>query len=126
MKHLIIIAMMLVSSINFAQNELDNSPQTAAKYDLHDFGISVSVDSVEELETVLTPESITEFADMATGNESITFELICNYSSSKKNTKFHKSYKIVGTTGNIEEFIKLIKKTKASAIQGYKTFKSHD
>ncbi len=126
MKHLISIAILLISSIGFSQNDLNNLPNTNAKYDLHDLGMSVSVESAEELEAVLTFESITEFANMATGNEPITFELVCNYKSSKNNTKYHKSYKIVGTTGNIEKFIQLIEKTKASAIKGYKTFKSHD
>ena len=122
MKHLIIIGLLIVNSLGFAQNELNSSTETSSKYEIHDLGMSVSVDSAEELKSVLTPESITQFTEMATTDETITFELKCNYKNLNENRTFFKSYKIVGSTGNLNDFLKLIEKTKTSALNDYNTF----
>ena len=122
MKHLIIIGLLIVNSLGFAQNELNSSTETSSKYEIHDLGMSVSVDSAEELKSVLTLESITQFTEMATTDETITFELKCNYKNLNENRTFFKSYKIVGSTGNLNDFLKLIEKTKTSALNDYNTF----
>lgn len=122
MKHLIIIGLLIVNSLGFAQNELNSSTETSSKYEIHDLGMSVTVDSAEELKSVLTPESITQFSEMASTDETITFELKCNYKNLNENRTFFKSYKIVGSTGNLNDFLQLIEKTKTSALNDYNTF----
>ncbi len=120
MKHLIIIGLLLASSLAFCQEETKNSNGIETRTNLHNLKMSISVDSAEELESVYQHENIVQLAYLVSGDEKITFELISNYHTAKKEVKLQKSYKIVGTTGQMDVLLVLIDKTRASAINDYK------
>ena len=120
MKHVIIIAAMLISGLNIAQSSLKESHKAV---EMKNLGISITVDSLEELNESLRPETITDFTDMVKGNEKISFELVCNKNVGKNNLKTFVIYKVEGYTENLENFMELVQKTKQSATNFYKNTK---
>ena len=125
MKHFIIISLLFVNALGVAQSDV-NSPEMQSQYNLHDLGMSVTVDSLEELESMTINENIIQLADLASGDEKITFQLTWNYKQLEKGVKFYKSYEVVGQTSEMEALLVLIDKMKDSAIKDYKKFESHE
>lgn len=120
MKHLLFIAVLLSSSLLFAQSELKSDIAADENYQLKDMGITVTVDSEKEIEQSIKYDDIRSFAKLAERNQDIVLKLDCYNRSTSKNIKTHVSYKVEGNTNDIEGFIALVEKVKKSASNYYK------
>ena len=116
MKSFILIAVFILSGIVSAQDTSNSD----AEPKLRDLGISITVDSAEEISEAIKFKDIKSLAKMTDGNQDITFELKCRQKSETPNTEKFVSYKVEGKTDNVEGFLFMVKRIKKAAINHYK------
>lgn len=119
MKNLITCLALVVTTLGFSQSKtlLGEVKETAK---VENMSITVTVDSLEEIESTFKIEEIKEILDMSEANETISFKIVCNGETMSNGKKAHMSYAVEGNTDEPESFLKSVEKIRNSAIKYYK------
>ncbi|OUS00416.1 hypothetical protein A9Q86_10620 [Flavobacteriales bacterium 33_180_T64] len=117
MKNLISCLILLISFIGFSQSKTEKEAFKITKIEA--IGIEVTIDSVEELESVFKVEDVEELFSLSEADGTITFTLNCDFDASKNNLKGSMTYTVKGEVNEKAEFLKNIKKAKAIALKFY-------
>ena len=114
MKHVIILSMLLIGSLGFAQNDVSEFKNIQLK----NLGMKVTVNSAEEIEESIKSEDIRSFAQMTDQKQPIVLKLICK-NDKGENVSTNLSYKVEGNTENVDGFLQLVEKVKKAANNYY-------
>lgn len=118
MKNLIVCLALVVTTLGFSQTKtvLGEVKETTK---VESMSVTVTVDSLEEIESTFKIEDIKEILDMSEANETISFKIVCNGETMSNGKKAHMSYAIEGNTDEPEAFLKSVEKIRNSAIKYY-------
>ncbi|MEP5254469.1 hypothetical protein [Winogradskyella rapida] len=105
---------LLITVVGYSQSKVE---ENALKID--GISIEVTIDSVEDLESIFKPEDIDELFKMIANNEELSFTLNCSFSEVKNNLKGNMIYSVVGRANEKAKFLKNIEKIKATALKFY-------
>lgn len=111
MKLVFTILSLLLTTIGFSQSE--------SNLKVNDLSVSVTVDSVEEVESTFKVEDIKELLKESVDVEEMSFEIICKGKMMSNGKKSTLSYKVHGSSDDVNGFLKSIKKMKKAAIKYY-------
>ena len=114
MKHVIILSLLLIGFLGFAQSDASELKNIQLK----NLGMKVTVNSAEEIEESIKSEDIRSFAQMTDQKQPIVLKLICK-NDKGENVSTKLSYKVEGTTENVDGFLHLVEKVKKAAINYY-------
>lgn len=121
MKTTFTILCLLFATISFAQ------PQQSSHYSkkivvtkVTDFKISVSVNSLEDVESKFAINDLKVILNDLQDNENVSFELVCNGDYMSNGDKSTLSYTVNGQTSELKNFLKAVKKIRKGAINYYK------
>jgi len=124
MKNLITVLTLLITTLTYSQtNLIESVNKTPGEVKLENVSITVTVDSAEEVESVLKMEDIKQLLDESAENEAITFKITCNGNRMSNGKKSHMSYTVKGNTDDRAGFLKSVEKMRNSAINYYKNKK---
>ncbi len=113
-KILIASLTLLISQVGFSQSQTELD-----KVKVEAFSIEVTIDSVEELESTFKEQDLEELFKISNDNVDITFKLNCSFEETKDKVKGSMTYTVKGKTNEKENFLKGIKKVKATALKFY-------
>jgi len=118
MKKLVTCLALVITSLGFGQSKtvLGEAKDTTK---VENISITVTVDSLEEIESTFKIEDIKEILTMSEANETIGFKIVCNGETMSNGKKAHMSYSIEGNSDEPEAFLKSIEKIRNSAIKYY-------
>lgn len=119
MKNLILPLLLLVSFLGYSQSK-DSQQLEIEEVKVQRLDVVVTVDSLEELESTFNLEDIKEMMDLTEDDEPLTFKIICNGELMSNGEKSHMSYKVKGTSGDEETFLKRVEAIRQAAINYYK------
>ncbi len=122
MKHVITILALLLATLSFAQNDNLNGKISVEKEQtiaIRDLKLSVTVDSVEDIERTFSVEDIKEIVEMADDNENITFEISLEDKSVKAGVIKSVSYKVKGNTNEKDGFLESVKRIRNASLNFY-------
>ena len=119
MKNLITCLALVVTTLGFSQSKtaLGEVKETTK---VENMSITVTVDSLEEIESTFKVADIKEILDMSEANETISFKIVCNGETMSNGAKAYMSYTVEGNTDEPESFLKSVRKIRNSAIKYYK------
>ncbi|WP_299228323.1 hypothetical protein [uncultured Psychroserpens sp.] len=120
MKSTLLILALFITSLGISQSENLESNTGESKLEISDFGVSVTVDSVEEIESSFNIKDIEELLKETVDIQNISFEIICNGEPMSNGERSSISYKVNGNNNDINSFIKSVKKLRKAAINYYK------
>lgn len=118
-KTIILSLAMLFSLVSFSQTEPEK--KTVKTTNVQAFSLEITIDSIEELESIFMTEDLEELFLITEDNEDITFTLNCNFKEAKDKMEGHISYTIKGNTNDKEKLVKSLEKVKTSALKFYKS-----
>ena len=120
MKSSVTIFFLLLTIMSYAQPLNFNNSQLVQVTKVSDLKISVTVDSVEDIESTLKIKDIRQSVNQVNDYENVSFEIVCQgeQMSNGKNSKL--SYRINGNTEDVKGFLKSVKIIKKAAINYYK------
>jgi len=120
MKLLVTILPLFISLLSFSQSEDIDLETSENNLKINDIGVSVTVDSAEELEDTFKIEDIKNLLEESKDIENISFEIICNGDLMSNGEKSTLTYRVNGDSNDIKSFLKSVKKMKRAAIKYYK------
>ena len=94
------------------------SEKIVNNFKLSNFTITVTVDSLDDLESTFTVSDFEDILKKVSSDEILSFKLICNDQS--KNEHNHISFTVNGNSKKPEEFLESINRIRKSAISYYK------
>ena len=110
--------LIIAITISTAQSKKMTSNVSTESIKLEDFKISVSVDSAEEIKSTFNVNDFRKMLSDIDINEKLSFEIVCNNKASKGTTS-KISYKVDGSSKDVNSFLRSIKKIRKSAINYY-------
>ena len=119
MKNLFTILAVSILTLGFSQSKSSNGLVVKNKTLVENVGITVEVDSADEIEKTFKVEDIKEILESTNENETITFKIICNGKTMSNGKKSHMSYKIEGNSDEMDNFLNSVEKIRTSAINYY-------
>lgn len=120
MKYVCTMLSLLFVSLTFGQSEKGTQKTTRQHLEISDIDVSVTVDSIEDIESTFELESIKELLEVSIDIETIAFQIVCNDTKSNLGTQRQLSYKVEGKYEDINTLIERVKKMKQAAINFYK------
>jgi len=118
-KNLFTSIALLATIFSFSQSKNSNGVVNKT-VKVENVGISVTVDSAEEIESTFKLEDMNEVLDLSSDNEELSFEIICNGKKMKNGVKSHISYKVEGNANDRDNFLNSVKIIRSAAINYYK------
>ncbi|MGS2727615.1 hypothetical protein ACU8DI_13480 [Psychroserpens sp. BH13MA-6] len=119
MKNLAVVLGIFLTTISYAQETSVDKEQVLKEVKLKDFGVSISIDSAEELESTFTIADIREILGELNVNEDVSFEVVCNGDKMSNGKTTTLTYKVNGNTSDINSFLKSVNKIRNAAINYY-------
>ncbi|MBR9913940.1 MAG: hypothetical protein GYB32_03785 [Algicola sp.] len=119
MKNLAVVLGIFLTTISYAQETSVDKEQVLKEVKLKDFGVSISIDSAEELESTFTIADIREILGELNVNEDVSFEVVCNGDKMSNGKTTTLTYKVNGNTSDIDSFLKSVNKIRNAAINYY-------
>jgi hypothetical protein len=120
MKNLILPLVLLFGVLVFGQAKLIKEVEVRKEVITERVDVSVTVDSVEELESTFTLDDIKEMFTLTTEGKDVSFELVCNGDLMSNGKKSYISYKIEGSSDDEEAFLKRVEVIRNAAIKYYR------
>ena len=119
MKNVITSLALVVTMLGFSQSKTISGTVVEEQPKLESVSVTVTVDSVEEIESTFKLEDIKEILDAADKDETIAFKIVCNGKTMSNGEKSYVSYSIEGNSNEPEDFLKGVEKIRTSAIKYY-------
>jgi hypothetical protein len=120
MKNLILPLVLLFGVLVFGQAKPIKEVEVRKEVITERVDVSVTVDSVEELESTFTLDDIKEMFTLTTEGKDVSFELVCNGDLMSNGKKSYMSYKIEGSSDDQEAFLKRVEVIRNAAIKYYR------
>ncbi|MCA0133340.1 hypothetical protein [Winogradskyella alexanderae] len=120
MRKFILPFVMLVGLLATAQSKSVEEIEIRKEVKVNCVEVTVTVDSLEELQETFSINDLEEVFGMTGEDESVTFKLVCNGDKMSNGKKSSMSYKIEGSTSDKETFIKQAEAIRKAAIKFYK------
>jgi hypothetical protein len=123
MRNLITGFALLMITISFGQTESlkGSAKNSEEKIKIENLGITVTVDSAEELETTFVTEDIKLLLEELDKGEKVSFKIICNGEQAANGIKPTLTYEVGGNSNDTDILLKLIKKMKKAATKYYES-----
>ena len=118
-KNLIISLALLITLSSFSQSKLMNGMVVKETTRVENVSVEVTVDSAEEIESTFKVEDIKEILNSSNDNETLSFKITCNGDKMSNGVKSKVSYKIEGSSNDLESFLIGIEKIRTAAINYY-------
>ncbi|WP_047548040.1 hypothetical protein [Psychroserpens sp. Hel_I_66] len=119
MKTVVTILGLLMATVNVSQAQNLEGKVTTEEVKITNFGVSVTVDSAEDIESTFSIKDIKTVLKEIEGEEELSFEMTCNGEKISDNVKRKVSYRVTGNSNDKAEFLKRVKKVRKAAIQFY-------
>ena len=119
MKTVVTILGLLIATVNVSQAQNLEGKVTTEDVKITNFGVSVTVDSAEDIESTFSIKDIKTVLKEIEGEEELSFEMTCNGEKISDNIKRKVSYRVTGNSNDKAEFLKRVKKVRKAAIQFY-------
>jgi len=119
MKTVVTILGLLIATVNVSQAQNLEGKVTTEEVKITNFGVSVTVDSAEDIESTFSIKDIKTVLKEIEGEEELSFEMTCNGEKISDNVKRKVSYRVTGNSNDKAEFLKRVKKVRKAAIQFY-------
>ena len=124
MKNLVttlILSLVIVStaSAQITKDQALKGKVEDGKIEFKSVGISITVDSAEEIDSTFKMEDLTSLIEQSGENESLSFKITCNGKPMSNGVKSHMSYKVNGNSDESEKFVKNVEKIITSAKSYY-------
>ena len=120
MKNVFKILMLFLVTVSFGQTNSVSGEVTTDDVRVSNIDVSVTVDSVEDIESTFDIKDIKEIIGLSERNEPLSFEIICNGDEMSNGESTTLSYKVKGNTNDTKGFLKSVKKIRKAAIKYYK------
>ncbi len=118
-KNLIISLALLITLSSFSQSKLMNGMVVKETTRVENVSVEVTVDSAEEIESTFKVEDIKEILNSSNDNETLSFKITCNGDKMSNGINSKVSYKIEGSSNDLESFLIGIEKIRTAAINYY-------
>jgi hypothetical protein len=118
-KNLITSLALLITISGFSQSKLMNGMVVKETTRVENVSVEVTVDSAEEIESTFKVEDIKDILESSNDNETLSFKITCNGDKMSNGNKSSLSYKIEGSSNDLESFLMGIEKIRTSAINYY-------
>lgn len=119
MKNLVTCLIVLATTFGFSQIKIGNGMLVKKTTKVENVAVTVTVDSVEDIEKTFKVEDINRILENTDDDEALSFKIVCNGKTMSNGKKAHLSYKIKGNSNEVDVFLKGVEKLRASAINYY-------
>ncbi len=120
MKNLITILALIISVTVFSQSRTGKGVMVNEKTKVESVSITVTTDSVEELNSTFQLKDIEKIISSNGKNGIFSFKIICNGKETPKALKSQVTYKVEGNSADTQSFLKNVEKIRTTAINYYK------
>lgn len=117
MKTVFTILGLLIATVSFGQDVVANDTTENTK--TTNLSVSVTVESVEEVESTFKMKDIKKILDEVEDDGDISFEITCKGEPISKDMTSKVSYRITGNSNDKNAFLKNVKKIRKAAIKYY-------
>jgi hypothetical protein len=118
-KNLTTSLVILLALSGYSQSKAINGMVVKETTRVENVSVEVTVDSAEEIESSFKVEDIKEILDTSSDNETLSFKITCNGDKMSNGVKSKVSYRIEGSSNEIEVFLICVEKIRSAAINYY-------
>lgn len=118
-RNILMFLLLSLSIVAFGQTKPKQGLATSETVKVDSLAVTVTVDSIEDIESTFKTEHLAEIVQMASENQSLSFKITCNKKTSSSSIKSSVSYKILGNSDDADGFLNDIEKVRAAAIKYY-------
>ena len=119
MKNLMTSLVFLITVLGFSQTKITNGLVINETDKIENVSVEVTVNSAGDIESTLNIEDIREILEASRDNETLWFKINCNNVENANGLKSSVSYKIAGSSNNVEAFMAGVDKIRSAAIKFY-------
>lgn len=119
MRSLITSLVLFVTVLGFSQSKITKGLVMSETAKIENVSVEVTVDSAKDIESTLRIEDIREILEVSSDNEKLCFRINCNNVENVNGLKSNVSYRIEGSSNDLEAFIAGVDKIRSSAIKYY-------
>lgn len=119
MRSLITSLVLFVTVLGFSQSKITKGLVMSETAKIENVSVEVTVDSAKDIGSTLRIEDIREILEVSSDNEKLCFRINCNNVENVNGLKSNVSYRIEGSSNDLEAFIAGVDKIRSSAIKYY-------
>ena len=118
-RNLMTSLIILIALSGYSQSKAINGMVVKETTRVENVSVEVTVDSAEEIESSFKVEDIKDILDASSDNENLSFKITCNGNKMSSGVKSKVSYKIEGSSNELEAFLMGVEKIRTAAINYY-------
>ena len=119
MRSLITSLVLFVTVLGFSQSKITKGLVMSETAKIENVSVEVTVDSAKDIGSTLRIEDIREILEVSSDNEKLCFRINCNNVENVNGLKSNVSYRIEGSSNDLEAFIAGVDKIRSSVIKYY-------